>query len=213
MTLTSDTVYYTYKVVRHIFKSTLRNPLFRRISIWPLRKKVNCQPRAIIGIKLVVLECPMLYTKFHWLRPLDSEHEDFWMFYYMSQPMRLWYLSQRRPAKARASLRIRVFSPEPSLFAHIKYGSRWRVWPKIRHLGPLDGCACAFEEWIYGGRKVPLSHELAHGHGGHLGVVIHTTWTNVCSGSELFTSDTSERQSFTRTITRETPYEIWLWSA
>ena len=27
-----------------------------------------------------------------------------------------------------------------------KYGSRRRVWPKIRHLAPLDGCACAFEE-------------------------------------------------------------------
>ena len=26
---------------------------------------------------------------------------------------------------------------------------------KIRHLTPLDGCACAFEEWGYGGRKVP----------------------------------------------------------
>ena len=28
---------------------------------------------------------------------------------------------------------------------------------KIRHLDPLDGCACAFEELVYGGRKVPLS--------------------------------------------------------
>ena len=38
--------------------------------------------------------------------------------------MRLWYLSHRRPAKAQASLRIRAVSPEPSLFAHMKYGSR-----------------------------------------------------------------------------------------
>ena len=66
----------------------------------------------------------------------------------MSQLMRLWYLSLRRPAKAQASLRICAVSPEPSLFAHIKYGSRWRVRPKIRHQAPLDGCACAFEEWI-----------------------------------------------------------------
>ena len=36
----------------------------------------------------------------------------------------------------------------------MKYGSRPRVWPKIRHLAPLDGCACAFEEWVYGGPKV-----------------------------------------------------------
>ena len=37
-------------------------------------------------------------------------------------------------------------SPEPSLFAHTKYGSRRRVRPKIRHLAPLDGYECAFEE-------------------------------------------------------------------
>ena len=69
--------------------------------------------------------------------------------------MILWYLPHRRPAKAQASLRICAILPEPSLFAHIKYGSRQRVHPRIRHLAPLDGCACAFEEWVYGGRKVP----------------------------------------------------------
>ena len=47
--------------------------------------------------------------------------------------MRLWYLTHRRPAKARA--------PEPSLFARMKYGSQ-RDRPKIRHLA-MDGCACA----------------------------------------------------------------------
>ena len=49
----------------------------------------------------------------------------------MSQLMRLWYLSHRRPAKAQGSM------PEPSLFAHMKYGRR-RVPPKIIHLAPLD---------------------------------------------------------------------------
>ena len=72
--------------------------------------------------------------------------------------MRLWYLSYRQPAKAQPSLSICPVSPETLLFAHMKYGSR----PKSRHLAPLDGCACAFEEWVYGGRKVPWSHELAH---------------------------------------------------
>ena len=43
----------------------------------------------------------------------------------------LWYLSHRRPAKAQASLRIRAVSPEPSLFAHMKNGSRRRVRPKL----------------------------------------------------------------------------------
>ena len=66
----------------------------------------------------------------------------------MSQPMRLWYLSYRRPAKAQASLRICAVSPEPSLFANMKYGIRWRGRAKIRHLAPLDGCACTFEEWV-----------------------------------------------------------------
>ena len=76
--------------------------------------------------------------------------------------MRLRYLSHRWPAKAQASLRVRAVSPEPLLFALMMYGSRRRVRPNIRHLAPLDGCACAFEEWVYGGRKVPQSHELAH---------------------------------------------------
>ena len=25
--------------------------------------------------------------------------------------------------------------------------------PKVQHLAPMDGCACAFEEWVYGGWK------------------------------------------------------------
>ena len=66
-----------------------------------------------------------------------------------------WYSSYRRPAKAQASLRIRAVSPGPSLFAYIKYGSGWRVRQNIRHLAFLDGCTCAFEVWVYGGRKVP----------------------------------------------------------
>ena len=60
--------------------------------------------------------------------------------------MRLWYLLHRRLVKAQVSLHIRAVSPEPLLFAHMKYGSRRMVQPKIRHLAPLDGCACAFEE-------------------------------------------------------------------
>ena len=27
-------------------------------------------------------------------------------------------------------------------------------YQKSRHLAPLDGCACVFEEWVYGGQKV-----------------------------------------------------------
>ena len=71
--------------------------------------------------------------------------------------MRLWCLSHRRPAKTQVSLHICADSPEPSLIAHIKYGSRRRVQPKIRHLAPLDGCVCTFEEWVTENEK---SHNL-----------------------------------------------------
>ena len=30
-----------------------------------------------------------------------------------------------------------------------------KVWPKIRDLALSDGLACTFEEWVYGGQKVP----------------------------------------------------------
>ena len=64
----------------------------------------------------------------------------------MIQLMRLCYLSHKRPANAQASLRICAVSTEPSPFAHMKYGSRRRGRPKIRHLAQLGGCICAFEE-------------------------------------------------------------------
>ena len=56
--------------------------------------------------------------------------------------MRVWYLSHRRAAKARA-------------FAV----STHEVWKKTKgsakNLAPLDGCACPFEERVYGGQKLP----------------------------------------------------------
>ena len=41
-----------------------------------------------------------------------------------------------KPAQSRQSLHC----------SHMKYGSRRRVRPKIRHLALLDGCACMFDE-------------------------------------------------------------------
>ena len=46
-------------------------------------------------------------------------------------------------------------SPESSLFAHKKYGSRRKVRPKNQTSTPTGWCAWTFEEWVYGGRKVP----------------------------------------------------------
>ena len=59
-----------------------------------------------------------------------SRSSDFALYfeYYLSLLRRLWYLSHRWPAKAQASLHIRAVSPKPSLFAHMKYGSR-RKYP------------------------------------------------------------------------------------
>ena len=73
---------------------------------------------------------------------------------YMNQCMRLWYLSHRRPAKVKASLRIRAVLPKPSLLAHMKYGSRRNVQPKIRSW-PTGWLHMRAEEWVYGGWKVP----------------------------------------------------------
>ena len=75
--------------------------------------------------------------------------------------MRLWYLSHRRPVKAQTSLRIRAVLPGPLLFAYIKYESRRRVRPKIRHLARLDGCACAFEDEFMEEGKYH-NHEMVH---------------------------------------------------
>ena len=86
-------------------------------------------------------------TRIYQVQKLRKYWFSFFFLNEMSQLMRLWHLSHRRPAKAQASLRICAVSPEPSLFAHIKYGSRRRVWPKIWHLAPLDICACVFEEF------------------------------------------------------------------
>ena len=84
---------------------------------------------------------------------LENEaNKDFWVLNEISQLMRLWYSLYRQTAKAQARLSIRAVSPEPSLFAHIKYGSRRRVWPKIRCVAPLDCYACVFEDRVYRGR-------------------------------------------------------------
>ena len=72
--------------------------------------------------------------------------------FHLSQPMRVWYLAHRRQRRLRRACAV---SSEPSLFAHMKCGSRRWVGPKIRHLAPVDGCVCSFEDLVYGGQKVP----------------------------------------------------------
>ena len=51
-----------------------------REQIWHCRKISQGQPRVIIWTKLVVLEHPMLHTKFKGHRPFGSREEDFLRF-------------------------------------------------------------------------------------------------------------------------------------
>ena len=129
----------------------------------------NVQLNAVISIEKVKQNCSEGFGDFKiiinfWQATVDSRD-------HLSQLMGLWYLSHSRPAKAQASLRIRAVSPESSLFAHIKYANKERVRQKIRHLAQLDGCACAFEEWVYGGRKV---HNLMR----WLSFLVQMLWNN-----------------------------------
>ena len=52
----------------------------------------------------------------------------------LSQLMRLWYLSHRRPAKAQASLIIRTVSPEPSLFCTMSLLANKNRWVNLSRL-------------------------------------------------------------------------------
>ena len=61
----------------------------------------------------------------------------------MGRAKRIWYLSPMRAAKVQASLRIRAFSPEPSLLADTSSESRGTFRQKARSLSPLTGWACA----------------------------------------------------------------------
>ena len=86
--------------------------------------------------RMIHLDCRL----FHWTQtfittyPFAAYYRNHYEIPHLSQLMKLWYLSHRRPAKAQASLRIRAVLPEPSLFAQMKDGNRRRVQPKIRHL-------------------------------------------------------------------------------
>ena len=124
---------------------------FKRVCSAILWGQVSANVQACLSIRCLHM----------WSIPFSHEpvpfHETTFAVWFLSQLMRVWYsgLPFRRPAMAQANLRIHAVSLEPSLFAHIKYGSRQRARPKIRHLAPLYSCACAFEEWVDGGWKVP----------------------------------------------------------
>ena len=64
-------------------------------------------------------------------------------YYELDQVKRIWFLSPMRAAKVQASLRIRAFSPEHLLLAHISRESTGTFRQKARSLAPLNGWACA----------------------------------------------------------------------
>ena len=78
---------YLLLVSNHRRQLFLKNPLFYlfpyksiRDQIWPCRKIGQGQPRVIIWSNLVVLEHPMMHTKFQCHQPLGSREEDFLRF-------------------------------------------------------------------------------------------------------------------------------------
>ena len=129
--------------------------------------------------------CAVKFVNYLFFLGLPSESIHFalitaWAFIYLSQLMRLWLISHRGTGKAQASLCIHTVSPEPSLFAHMKYGSRRRVRPKIRHLAPLDGCACGFEELSLRRTKSAVISESAHFVSlGEITIIWSKSWENL----------------------------------
>ena len=63
----------------------------------------------------------------------------------MSKHLSFGYFWYRRPVKARTRLRICAVSSEPSLLAHTKYRSRWRLRSKSRTVAPLGSCTHVFK--------------------------------------------------------------------
>ena len=84
-------------------------PSDRKPDPWPLWMAGHAQ------LKFVMTECSKTQIRLTGLN------------YLLSQVMGLWYLSHRQTAKAEVSLHICAVSPEPSLFAQMKYVSRQRV--------------------------------------------------------------------------------------
>ena len=82
-----------------------------RDQIWPCYKIGQGQPRVIIWINLVVLEHPMLHTKFQSHQLFGSGEEDFWRFLpYMAMAeilfMRPWPFEQTFiPSPHKSSIR------------------------------------------------------------------------------------------------------------
>ena len=113
-------------------------PAFWNINFY----KVLFQKPGIAGITNWLLPCthhPPSHC--HFPRPQEPTHEILVLITYSDIGDQRWL---RRAC---------AVSPEPSLLAHIKYGRRQRVRPKIRHLAPLDICACTFKEWVYRGQQ------------------------------------------------------------
>ena len=108
-------IFWTHRcmIKPHCLNFTIITAIFRMSDFFLFLRYTHCHSiRIFHGNQLHQRQLQVQIRILHW-----------------SQLMRLWYLSHRRPAKAQASLHIRAVSPEPSLFAHMKYGSRRRVRP------------------------------------------------------------------------------------
>ena len=94
------------------------------------------------------------------MRTFKSEHRLCWSLRrqcnscYMSQLMRLWYLSHRRPAKAQASLRIHPVWSESSLSAWRNLGSLASHWAHIEDSDQTGRMPRLI--WVFAGHKLIL---------------------------------------------------------
>ena len=178
-------IHMELKVFKRVWNTMMKKRINLCPATWPCQELSPVWAKSLPSAQVILLDLSLWWLIFCLSRSdcIDSNNQKYWSIYYqyhlyssarsisssksgcffvaffykayLSQLIRLWYLSHWRPAKAQASLRIRAVSPEPSLFAHMKYGSRRSVQLKIRHLTLLDGCACALQYRVYGRQKVP----------------------------------------------------------
>ena len=88
-----------------------------RNQIWPCHKIGQGQLRVIIWANLVILEHPMLHTKFqgHW--PFGSREEDFLRFYHIWEWRPSWSCDQEHLSK--------LSFPHPMWKLHMKFNFDW----------------------------------------------------------------------------------------
>ena len=173
-----------------------------RDQIWPCRQIGQGQPRVIIWTTLVRPEYPMLHTKFQSHRPFGSR-EDFKSFYHIWALRPSWsmtctnWIYFRSPIKRRLHMKFDLNRPSGYWGKGVwKYWiwvtlTKVNEWPrpviliKLHVLIKLT-LSTSFDIidynsfWKIHSFNV-FPYKSIYGHGGHLGDVTRTIWTNIRS--------------------------------